>query len=64
MKKENGRKMRSSFTSEQKRVMSNWINTHSTNPYPTDEEKISIANETGLNVKQVAIWFTNTRKVS
>jgi hypothetical protein len=33
------------------------------NPYPTEADKEAISKLAGLNVKQVSIWFTNTRKV-
>lgn len=44
--------------------MSDWIDEHINYPYPSEAEKNEISREAGLDPKQVAIWFTNTRKVS
>lgn len=57
------KRSRSCFTKEQLDIMSAWIKDHANYPYPTDSEKREISKQTGLHPKQVAIWFTNTRKV-
>ncbi|XXQ34648.1 Homeobox domain-containing protein [Plasmodiophora brassicae] len=43
-------------------IMQNWFMDHLGKPYPTDEEKKVIAEQTNLSVAQVVNWFTNTRK--
>ncbi|PYI06186.1 hypothetical protein BO78DRAFT_418836 [Aspergillus sclerotiicarbonarius CBS 121057] len=40
-------------------VLKQWLNRHSDNPYPTKQEKASLAQETGLTVTQVSTWFAN-----
>ena len=34
---------------------------HLANPYPTEEEKVQLSYQTGLNLKQVNTWFGNHR---
>ncbi|XP_010259300.1 PREDICTED: homeobox protein knotted-1-like 1 isoform X2 [Nelumbo nucifera] len=39
-----------------------WWNTHYRWPYPTEEEKMKLAEITGLDQKQINNWFINQRK--
>ncbi|KAK8914505.1 Homeobox protein knotted-1-like 1 [Platanthera zijinensis] len=39
-----------------------WWNSHYQWPYPTEEEKIKLAELTGLDPKQINNWFINQRK--
>ncbi|KAF9604578.1 hypothetical protein IFM89_008022 [Coptis chinensis] len=39
-----------------------WWNTHYRWPYPTEEDKIKLAEVTGLDQKQINNWFINQRK--
>ncbi len=39
-----------------------WFFEHLDHPYPSAEEKETLARETGLTYLQVSNWFTNTRK--
>ncbi|KAI3968735.1 hypothetical protein MKX01_028885 [Papaver californicum] len=39
-----------------------WWKTHSRWPYPTEEEKMKLIEETGLDHKQITNWFINQRK--
>ncbi|OVA16770.1 Homeobox domain [Macleaya cordata] len=39
-----------------------WWNTHYRWPYPTEEEKMKLAEVTGLDQKQINNWFINQRK--
>ncbi|KAI8626076.1 hypothetical protein F5Y19DRAFT_478907 [Xylariaceae sp. FL1651] len=48
-------------TNRQKHILANWIATNS-EPYPSREEKTTLAASTGLTVKQVSGWFTRTRQ--
>ncbi|MCD7458565.1 Homeobox protein knotted-1-like let12 [Datura stramonium] len=39
-----------------------WWKSHSKWPYPTEEDKVKLVQETGLQLKQVNNWFINQRK--
>ncbi|KAI4335611.1 hypothetical protein L6164_014244 [Bauhinia variegata] len=39
-----------------------WWQTHSKWPYPTEEDKSRLVQETGLQLKQINNWFINQRK--
>ncbi|XP_044479764.1 homeobox protein knotted-1-like 1 isoform X1 [Mangifera indica] len=39
-----------------------WWNNHYRWPYPTEEEKVNLSEETGLDPKQITNWFINQRK--
>ncbi|XP_072958856.1 homeobox protein knotted-1-like 1 [Typha angustifolia] len=39
-----------------------WWNTHYRWPYPTEEDKVKLAEITGLDPKQINNWFINQRK--
>ncbi|KAK6915670.1 KNOX2 [Dillenia turbinata] len=43
-------------------VLLNWWNSHYRWPYPTEEEKMKLAEITGLDPKQINNWFINQRK--
>ncbi|KAI4349896.1 hypothetical protein L6164_010439 [Bauhinia variegata] len=43
-------------------ALMNWWNTHYRWPYPTEEEKLKLAEITGLDQKQINNWFINQRK--
>jgi hypothetical protein len=36
-------------------ILKNWLTEHFQDPYPSHSEKIRLAGETGITVKQVAI---------
>ena len=44
--------------------LKNWMMSpeHVDHPYPTEEEKVHIMNETGIVLKQLTNWFVNNRK--
>ncbi|KAF7560066.1 hypothetical protein G7046_g4087 [Stylonectria norvegica] len=44
------------------RVLRNWLAGHMDHPYPSEEEKIFLAKESGLSKTQVINWFANTRR--
>ncbi|KAK8482518.1 hypothetical protein V6N13_031247 [Hibiscus sabdariffa] len=43
-------------------VLKAWWQSHSKWPYPTDEDKARLVQETGLQLKQINNWFINQRK--
>ncbi|XP_052815124.1 homeobox protein ceh-40-like [Mya arenaria] len=45
-------------------IMTDWYEKHIDHPYPTDEEKVVIANHGGLSLSQVKAWFANKRNRS
>ncbi|KAK9136693.1 hypothetical protein Sjap_007287 [Stephania japonica] len=43
-------------------MLLDWWNSHYRWPYPTEEEKMKLAERTGLDQKQINNWFINQRK--
>ncbi|KAL0447307.1 UNVERIFIED_CONTAM: Homeobox protein knotted-1-like 3 [Sesamum latifolium] len=43
-------------------VLKTWWQSHSQWPYPTEEDKARVVQETGLQLKQINNWFINQRK--
>ncbi|KAK9141800.1 hypothetical protein Syun_011200 [Stephania yunnanensis] len=43
-------------------VLKSWWMSHSKWPYPTEEDKARLVEETGLQLKQINNWFINQRK--
>lgn len=43
-------------------VLRDWFAVNIQHPYPTDEEKMSLAERSGLSRTQVINWFTNARR--
>lgn len=43
-------------------VLKNWWQQHAKWPYPTEEDKVKLVEETGLQLKQINNWFINQRK--
>ncbi|XP_056864811.1 homeobox protein knotted-1-like 3 isoform X2 [Raphanus sativus] len=43
-------------------VLKAWWQSHSKWPYPTEEDKARLVQETGLQLKQINNWFINKRK--
>ncbi|XP_042376559.1 homeobox protein knotted-1-like 13 isoform X2 [Zingiber officinale] len=39
-----------------------WWQSHSKWPYPTEEDKVTLVRQTGLQLKQINNWFINQRK--
>jgi len=53
---------RQNHRSDQTRLLKEWFRQHESEPYPTPNEKERLAQETGMQIKQVEHWFTNSRK--
>lgn len=43
-------------------TLSEWFDTHTSNPYPSVDEKYHLSSITGMTVAQVETWFANTRR--
>ncbi|GBG27223.1 Homeobox protein, putative [Hondaea fermentalgiana] len=54
-------KPRSNFSKAAKSQLRAWFENHKDNPYPSDEEKETLARQTGLTPSQVSTWFINER---
>lgn len=50
------------FSREAVETLKLWFAAHSSNAYASKEEKIQLAEETGLSVKQVSVWLTDMRR--
>jgi len=43
-------------------ILKQWWQQHSKWPYPTEDDKARLVEETGLQLKQINNWFINQRK--
>lgn len=59
-----GRRKSSSLPTETVEYLKAWMmsDAHVAHPYPTDQEKIEIMKDTGIELKQLTNWFVNNRK--
>ncbi|XP_064603993.1 homeobox protein Meis1-like isoform X2 [Liolophura sinensis] len=55
-------KKRGIFPKVATNIMRAWLFQHLTHPYPTEEQKKQLAQETGLTILQVNNWFINARR--
>jgi len=44
------------------KILKDWMVEHHDNPYPTDEEKELLGEQTGLSTGQISNWMANTRR--
>ncbi|PWA78103.1 ELK domain, KNOX1, KNOX2, Homeodomain-like protein [Artemisia annua] len=56
------KKKKGKLPKEARQTLLEWWNSHNTWPYPTEGDKISLAEITGLDPKQINNWFINQRK--
>ncbi|XP_046847417.1 homeobox protein Meis1-like isoform X3 [Xenia sp. Carnegie-2017] len=55
-------KKRGIFPKAATNIMKAWLFQHLTHPYPSEEQKRTLAQETGLTILQVNNWFINARR--
>jgi hypothetical protein len=51
--KKKGKKGKTKIAKKALMVLKNWLTEHFTDPYPSHGEKVRLANETGITLKQV-----------
>lgn len=56
------RKRRGNLPKEATRILKRWFDSHLDSPYPTEDEKRALVEETRLDINQVANWFINARR--
>ena len=49
-------------TFKNKLILERWLLENVENPYPTPKTKRELAKQTNLSIKQIDIWFKNSRK--
>lgn len=43
-------------------ILRQWLFSHEADPYPSEEEKMMLQNQTGLSKTQIANWLANARR--
>ncbi|RHZ85471.1 hypothetical protein Glove_65g20 [Diversispora epigaea] len=43
-------------------LLKGWLIQHKKHPYPTEDEKMSLARDTKLSLQQISNWFINARR--
>ncbi|KAK7846542.1 homeobox protein knotted-1-like 6, partial [Quercus suber] len=56
------KKKKGKLPKEARQILLEWWNVHYKWPYPTEADKVSLADLTGLDQKQINNWFINQRK--
>jgi hypothetical protein len=56
------KRRRMNFSNEAVKILKQWFSSHTSKPYPTEEEKEQLAEQSGITVHQVTNWFINMRK--
>ncbi|CAI6324712.1 unnamed protein product [Periconia digitata] len=44
------------------KILKDWLISHLDHPYPTEEEKEQLRDQTGLSINQISNWMANTRR--
>lgn len=57
-----GKRRRGNLPKAVTAILRDWLSQHKKHPYPTEEEKASLAAETNLNLNQISNWFINARR--
>lgn len=56
------KKKKGKLPKEARQTLFEWWNVHYKWPYPTEADKVALAERTGLDQKQINNWFINQRK--
>ncbi|KAI9236510.1 MAG: Homeodomain-like protein, partial [Podila humilis] len=56
------RKRRGNLPKSVTSVLKNWLVQNAIHPYPTEDEKIKLAEATHLSLNQISNWFINARR--
>ncbi|ORY91405.1 homeobox KN domain-domain-containing protein [Syncephalastrum racemosum] len=56
------RKRRGNLPKSVTTVLKQWLIEHTEHPYPTENEKNSLGDKTGLTINQISNWFINARR--
>lgn len=57
-------KQRRNLPPKATKLMNQWFECHLDHPYPSDQEKRTLASQGGITVEQVSTWFSNKRSRS
>ncbi|CAZ82989.1 unnamed protein product [Tuber melanosporum] len=57
-----GKRRRGNLPKHVTDLLRGWLNDHLHHPYPTEDEKQMLMQQTGLNINQVSNWFINARR--
>jgi len=56
------KKRRGNLPKSATNILKKWLFDHLFHPYPTEEEKSALAQQTGLTMNQISNWFINARR--